>query len=136
MAQTCQVDRLAQSLGPRPPPLPESLAMPKLPDHERLFDALPQDGEFVTNKEIRDRLKLKDDRYWQVREQLLKQGKIIIGRGYGGRVARKLDTAQMSKEQKKPTPTAAREEIEEIQEVYKAEASLYEPFAEAIRKIS
>jgi hypothetical protein len=63
--------------------------MPKLPDHERLFDALPQDGEFVTNKEIRDRLKLKDDRYWQVRDQLLKQGKIIIGRGYGGRVARR-----------------------------------------------
>src|SRR5690348_6133384 len=110
--------------------------MPKMSDRKRRLNALPQDGEFVTNKEVREKLKLSDDRYWQVREQLRNEGKIIIGRGYGGRVARKLDAAQISKEQKQPTPATAQEEIKEIQEDIKAEASLYEPFAEAIRKIS
>jgi hypothetical protein len=110
--------------------------MPKVSDRERLFNALPQDGAFVTNKEIREKLKLTDERYWQIREQLRNEEKIIIGRGYGGRVARKLDAAQISKEQKPPVPGTAQEEITEIQEDIRAEPSLYEPFAEAIRKIS
>jgi hypothetical protein len=110
--------------------------MPKMSDRKRRLNALPQDGEFVTNKEVREQLKLTDDRYWQVREQLLNDGKLIIGRGYGGRVARKLDAMQISKEQKQPTPATAQEEIKEIQEDIKAETSLYEPFAAAIRKIS
>jgi hypothetical protein len=110
--------------------------MSKMSDRDRLLAALPQDGEFVTNREIREKLGLSDDRYWGVRNKLLTDGKLIIGRGYGGRVALKRNAADISKEQKPPTPATAQEEIKEIQEDIKAEASLYEPFAEAIRKIS
>jgi hypothetical protein len=37
--------------------------MPKMSDRERMLNVLPQDGEFVTNKEVRETLKLTDDRY-------------------------------------------------------------------------
>lgn len=110
--------------------------MPKISDRDRLLAVLPQDGQFVTNKEVRDQLHLKDDRYWTVRQQLLDGGKIIIGRGYGGRVALKQGAEQISEEHKQPTPKEAREEIEEIQEEFKAEVNLYKPFADAIRSIS
>jgi hypothetical protein len=110
--------------------------MPKMADRDRLLAVLPQDGQFVTNKEVRDQLHLKEDRYWEVRQQLLDDRKIIIGRGYGGRVALKQDAQQLSEEHKQPTPTETHEEIAGIEEEFKAESNLYKPFADAIRKIS
>ena len=68
--------------------------------------------------------------------QLFDEGKVIIGRGHGGRVALKQAAAQLNKEQKRPTPAETHEEIEELREEFTAEVNLYKPFAKAIEKIS
>lgn len=107
--------------------------MPKLPDRERLLAALPEDGAFITNREVREELNLTEDRYWEVRRKLLDDGLIIIGRGYGGRVALKQGTSKLASSGK---PNGASAEIAEIEEDVKAEKALYQPFADAIKKLS
>ncbi len=107
--------------------------MPKLPDRDRLLAALPEDGTFITNREVREKLNLTEDRYWEVRRKLLDDGLIIIGRGYGGRVALKQATSKLASAGK---PNGAREEIAEIEEDVKVEKALYQPFADAIKKLS
>jgi hypothetical protein len=110
--------------------------MPKLPDRDRSLAALPEDGTFITNREVRENIGLTDDRYWKVRRELLDDGLIVIGRGYGGRVALKQPANKHTAARKPPTPNDTREEIAEIEKEFKAETSLYQPFAEAIRKLS
>jgi len=107
--------------------------VPKLPDRDRLLAALPEDGTFVTNREVREKLHLTEDRYWEVRNELFDEGLIIIGRGYGGRVALKQATGKVASAGK---PNGASEEIIEIEEDVKVEKALYQPFADAIKKLS
>lgn len=105
--------------------------MPRTADQDRLLGALPADGTFVTNKKIREQLNLSDNRYWEVRNQLLKEGKLILGLGYGGRVALKIDTTA-----KPPSAKERAEQIDEIREEAVEESTLYVPFADEIRKRS
>jgi hypothetical protein len=88
---------------------------------------------FITNREVREKLNLTADRYWEVRGKLLDDGVIIIGRGYGGRVALKQATGKLTSAGKS---NGANEELAEIEKDVKAEKTLYQPFADSIKKLS
>ena len=49
---------------------------------------LPNDGSPISNKRLREALKWEEDDYLEVKQQLLDDGVIGVGRGYGGTVAR------------------------------------------------
>jgi hypothetical protein len=105
-------------------------------DRDRLLAALPGDGTFRTNKDVRDELNLSEDRYWEVRDQLVEEGKIIKNRGQGGRIALNLlsdgnDKVITDKEEAK---TEISQEIKKAAEEIKEEHALYEPFAKSIGK--
>jgi hypothetical protein len=63
-----------------------------------LFDLVPTDGTSIGNGSLRDKLKepakktltldLTDEAYWELRNELIAQGLIEKGRGYGGSVYR------------------------------------------------
>jgi hypothetical protein len=98
--------------------------------------ALPRDGRFRTNKDVRDELDLSEDRYWEVRDQLVDEEKIIKNRGQGGRIALNLlsGNKENARSDKEETKTEISQEIEKATEEIKEEHALYEPFAKAIGK--
>jgi hypothetical protein len=105
-------------------------------DRDRLLSALPTDGTFRTNKDVRDELKLSDDRYWEVRDQLVDERKIIKNRGQGGRIAINIlmDEKNSSPAVKEETKAEISQEIKKATEEIQEEHALYEPFAESIGK--
>lgn len=95
--------------------------MPRNSDKERFFNAIPEDGSPIGNLTLRKRLRLSEDRYWEVRQELLKENKISLSRGQGGSVFR--INAEDIREASRPQPRSR----------YKSERSLYEPFLATIR---
>jgi hypothetical protein len=58
---------------------------------KEFFDALPEDGSFITNYSLRlslRRKKFTTKDFWDVRKKLLDDGKIQVGMGQGGRTAK------------------------------------------------
>ena len=102
---------------------------------ELLLAALPMDGSFRTNKDVRKELNIPEDRFWIVRDQLVDEGKIIKGRGHGGRIALHIALGEKSPEtQSDENKIEISQEISKVAYEIKKEFSLYEPFAESIRK--
>jgi hypothetical protein len=54
----------------------------------KLLKNIPQDGSFVGNVFLRSSLGFSSNRYWEIREELLKANLIQTGKGRGGSVAR------------------------------------------------
>jgi hypothetical protein len=104
----------------------------------RLFELTPPNGEAIGNAALREALRhefrddeFTEDDYWNLRNSLITDAKLVRGRGYGGSVRRILPAIG-------PAPGSATDEIARqagaaaAQEVV-AEASLYEPFQKVIQ---
>jgi hypothetical protein len=101
-------------------------------DRDRLLAGLPADGSFRLNRDLREELGLSDNRYWEIRDLLLSEGKIIKGRGQGGRIA--LSLKPRSAEAPPPAIEEVREEIKKATEEIREEHALYQPFKASIEK--
>ncbi len=55
---------------------------------EKLFSLIPADGGFIGNTSLQRSSQLGED-YWNVRRELLDTGRIILGKGRGGSVAKR-----------------------------------------------
>lgn len=110
----------------------------KRSDRDRLLAALPEDGSFRSNKDVRDEIRLENERYWKVRDQLVDEGLIVKSRGHGGRIARgnsPNSTRPSSPQQKTQiVQEEIKEEVQKTSDDIRREHELYEPFAEAIKK--
>ena len=93
-------------------------------DEDRLLSSVPEDGSPVGNKWLRERLGWDAAQYFEVRDRLVEQKVLSIGRGRGGSVYRV-----------KPIPaTKAPEELAApVVAKFKKEKDLYNPVAEALR---
>ncbi|WP_143195798.1 hypothetical protein [Archangium sp. Cb G35] len=58
-------------------------------DEEKLLGFVPEDGTAIGNIRLRGFLGWKEQRYWDVRDSLIENGILLIGRGKGGSVFRK-----------------------------------------------
>lgn len=85
----------------------------------QLLKALPVDGSSAGNYGLRSQLELDDKTYAEAKRELLDQGLITVGRGYGGSIARANVT------QVETRPSGAR--------LVRLEKDLYEPFAEWLK---
>lgn len=103
----------------------------RTPDRDRLLTSLPQDGSFRTNKDVRDLLGLTPERYWQVRDALEKEGKIVKGRGQGGTIALKISEPPKTGA---PDAITINEAVQQATVEIKEEAALYDRFAASIEK--
>ena len=89
----------------------------------QLLDAVPEDGRNVGNKTLRDGLGWDSDTYRAVRDRLINDGDLVLGRGKGGSVRR------LRAEPTGGTAVVANVADGDIPD----EASLYDPMLEAIR---
>ena len=99
---------------------------------EILYSLIPDNGSNIGNTTLRALLRqrvreasgynLTEDEYWAIRDALLEDGKVEIGRGKGGSVHR-LAVA-----------TPAVEIVAEAAPTYPAEAALYAPFFQTINE--
>jgi hypothetical protein len=109
-------------------------------DKNRFLNALDPNGQFRTNREVRETLRLEADRYLEIRETLKDEDKIVIGRGQGGRVALKLTVEDIRRRQAEPSEGEANQDAEEatLEEKGKttAEWHLYEPFRDSIEHLT
>lgn len=90
---------------------------------QKLYDLTPTDGSAIGNAAIRQALQAAYpseqftlDDYWDLRNSLITDGKLLAGKGRGGSVRRVLTAGQPAA----PPPPAA-------------ESSLYEPFRRCIQ---
>lgn len=108
--------------------------------YEKILAALPADGTFRTNREVREELGLPEDEYWRVRDQLVNEGKIIKARGRGGSVAIAAPTDEggvssvHSPVTKKEIKKAAQQEATKAEKEKREEYALYDPFKNSIEK--
>ncbi|CAM5345885.1 hypothetical protein [Rhodanobacter lindaniclasticus] len=92
------------------------------PEEKQLFNLVPDDGTGMTNALLRERLGWNQDQYWGVRNSLIDQNLLFVGRGRGGVVYRVLsDVVDIGV----GGPVAALPVREE---------SLYEPIARVLEK--
>ncbi len=88
-------------------------------DKDRFLDRVPTDGKTKGNFTLKNELGWEDDKYWSIRDELLAEGLISLGKGKGGSVFRIRPLIP------KPSATTASK--------YKKERDLYLPFYEVIR---
>jgi len=105
---------------------------------QTLYSLTPADGKTISNAALREALKnshideefLPED-YWDLRNSLITEGKLLRGRGYGGSVRRALTTAE-------PVANPVTAEIAaqagaDAAQAVVAEVSLYAPFQKVIQ---
>ena len=92
--------------------------MSKKSFQDTLLDKIPDDGRAIGNMALIKKLGWKEDKYWTIRDELVNEGKIALGRGKGGSVFKLVK----KKRKKKPSSSIP----------YKNEKSLYKPFIEVI----
>ena len=68
--------------------LEEGTTVARTPDEDIFLRNLPDDGQRVGNYRLLEKLGWEEDKYWRIRDRLLDAGKVIVGRGRGGSVAR------------------------------------------------
>jgi hypothetical protein len=105
--------------------------MARRTDEEYFLEALPTDGQRKGNYRVMEDLGWDEDKYWRVRDRLYDEGKIVLGRGQGGSVARTFitpPTAPLSSTSPQ-TPVASAAAPLDINSEY----DLYEPLANTLR---
>ncbi len=93
--------------------------MPKKSYRDMLLNKIPDDGTTIGNMALVNDLGWEEDKYWSVRNELVTDGIISIGRGKGGSVY-KISVAKKRKKKEK------------YEKLYGKERSLYEPFRNVI----
>jgi len=92
--------------------------MPRLSDKDILLKAIPENGEAIGNFTLKGKVKWDDEKYWRVRDELINEGLISIGKGKGGSVYQ----VQALNEKL----------VQKVSSVYKKEKDLYKPFLRVI----
>ena len=92
------------------------MRMARISDKEKFIKLVPEDGSTVGNFSLKKDLGWDDEKYWNIRDELISDGMISVGRGKGGSVYR-LAVPVIEKE---------------VTDKYKREDSLYEPFLKVI----
>ncbi len=90
-------------------------------DETRLFNLVPEDGSTIGNTSLRRRLNWDEDRYLEVRNRLVDNRMLAVGRGRGGSVYR---VASIAAPKTTDIPAVRR---------YRREEDLYVPVAQALR---
>ena len=85
---------------------------------KKFLNGTPRDGSPLSNKKLRETLGWQEAQYVEAKKQLLEEGAIKLGRGYGGTVARIVEQPVV-----RVGPVAARQK----------EHVLYEPFSQGLR---
>ncbi|EIE01217.1 hypothetical protein [Leptospira licerasiae] len=98
--------------------------MAKPTDKERFFANLPIDGKPISNKALKAVLEYDDDKYLRIRKELLDEGRVSIGRGYGGSVYRIADIDISNFKEIKSKK----------EDKYKSELTLYDSFLKTIKE--
>ena len=93
-------------------------------DEDRLLSSVPEDGSPVGNKWLRERLGWDAAQYFGVRDRLVEQKVLSIGRGRGGSVYRVKPISVTKPSAEPPEPILRR---------YRKEKDLYKPIEEALR---
>lgn len=57
-------------------------------DKESLLDNVPKDGSAIGNVTLRKQLAWDEDKYWAIRDELIDEEKLTLGKGKGGSVRR------------------------------------------------
>lgn len=89
-----------------------------------ILENVPTDGSSIGNIKLIRRLskhKVKDDFYWAARNELIREGKLVKGRGMGGSVS------LPEKKEVTPKDTSSKKK-------YRKEKDLYSPFEKTIRE--
>lgn len=94
------------------------------PDQKLLFDKVPENGDPVGNKNLRQQLEWDDLKYWSVRDSLVELEFLSTGQGRGGSVYRLVHIVENQQEEIDSSP----------HESYEYEKDLYKPFTEAMDK--
>ncbi len=63
-------------------------------DQQELYDHVPLDGSAIGNKALRQGLSWDEAKYWSVRDPLIEQGLLGLGKGKGGSVRRKIENVK------------------------------------------
>ena len=92
----------------------------------QLLEAVPENGTSIGNKALREKLEWDPDFYLAVRERLIDDAKLVLGRGKGGSVRR-----QFAEPPGMPGGTPDAREIEDRR--FASEQHLYAPMLEVIR---
>lgn len=90
---------------------------------EKLLALVPKDGSSIGNKSLQTKLKesfkkLSEEEFWEIRNNLIEEGKLLRGRGKGGSVYLPIEISVKKLEKEKKT----------------REKDLYEPFYQTIAK--
>ena len=93
--------------------------MAKKSFQNKLLDKIPDDGSAIGNMTLIKKLGWDEDRYWSVRDDLVNDGKIALGKGKGGSVFKLIIKSKKKKKLSKAIP-------------FTQEKSLYKPFFEVI----
>lgn len=93
--------------------------MPKRSFRDILLDKIPDDGTAIGNMTLIKKLDWDEDRYWSVRDDLVNDGIIALGKGKGGSVFRVIVKKVKASKLPKEVP-------------YKREKDLYKPFHDII----
>ena len=97
-------------------------------DEQLLLSKLPKDGSAVGNLSLRKELGWDQERYWRVRNTLLEQEAVMIGRGKGGSV--RLTNPSVSD----GGGVDELPEEAEAQSKWNSEEALYEPLAKVLEQ--
>lgn len=106
--------------------------MPRTPDADYFLNKLPDDGSPIGNISFMAKLgwEHKPDKYWEIRDQLLAENLIGVGRGKGGSVFQIIQADQEEKVQKEIEETIT----SNISNDYSVESDLYNDFQATLLK--
>lgn len=108
-------------------------------DYKRaLYDLTPANGQTISNAALKEALRsarpddqFADEDYWDLRNSLITDGKLLRARGYGGSVRRALTVAEPA--EGAPAAELVAQAGADAAQAVVAEASLYAPFQKVIQ---
>lgn len=98
--------------------------MARTPDKEHFLKHVPANGSVIGNKKLRKKLNWDTDKYFRIRNSLVDEGDLFVGRGRGGSIF----LAESSPLFTPPTKTTSKNDDA------KPESALYEPVYKALKE--
>jgi hypothetical protein len=98
--------------------------MARTPDKDYFLKNVPPDGVSIGNKKLKTKLRWETEKYFRIRNALVEEGEILVGRGKGGSIYLSENSGNFEKSKK-----AGPKQIERT-----PESSLYEPVCKALKE--